>query len=267
MIDPIPFDPARFRSAAQHYLRGRPDYAPSLIEDVALLCGLDGTGRLLDLGCGPGQLARAFRPHMAAAEGWDPDPEMLALAAEITAQAGMDVSYRCAASHDVDPAGPALRMVTIGRAFHWMDRTETLRRLDSLVEPGGAVVLFRVDHLDVPDNAWRAPLEAAQARAVGGIRAAWRQPGWVRHEAFLLDSAFSDVRRVGTIERRQIPADSLVHRALSMSSTTRAKLGDAGAAALQAEAEAIAAAHAVHGLITEVVEPSALIARRPARNT
>ena len=60
-IPHIPFQPDRFRSAAAHYLRGRPAYSDALIRDVALLCGLDGTGRLLDLGCGPGQLARAFR--------------------------------------------------------------------------------------------------------------------------------------------------------------------------------------------------------------
>ena len=265
MIEPIPFEPERFRSAAAHYLQGRPGYAPALIEDVAALLRLDGAGRLLDLGCGPGQLAMAFRPLVAEALGMDPEPEMLALGDRLASEAGLAVEFRQGASHDLaDGMGP-FRLVTIGRAFHWMDRAETLRRLDRLVEPGGAVVLFRVDHVDVPANGWRESYEAAQVGALGsGKRAAWRQPGWVRHEAFLIASAFRDLHRVGVIEQRRTPAASLVDRALSMSSSTRARLGDDGAARLREQIETIVDQVATDGLVTEIVESTALIARRPA---
>jgi hypothetical protein len=30
------------------------------------------------------------------------------------------------------------QIVTIGRAFHWMDRSEALRRLNTMIEPNGA---------------------------------------------------------------------------------------------------------------------------------
>ncbi len=35
----IPFETRRFRTAAAHYLAGRPAYAPGLIERVAEVCG------------------------------------------------------------------------------------------------------------------------------------------------------------------------------------------------------------------------------------
>ena len=265
MITPIPFEPARFRSAAAHYLEGRPGYADALIPDVAALCRLDGTGRLLDLGCGPGQLAMAFRPHAGEAIGMDPEPEMLALAARLANEAGLAIEYRQGASHDLAPEMGPFRLVTIGRAFHWMDREETLRRLDRIIEPGGAVVLLRVNHLDVPANAWREGFEAAQARVLGGgKRAAWREPGWVRHEAILLDSPFSDLHRVGVIERRSTAVVSMVDRALSMSSTTRARLGEAGVATLRQEILAVLDEVSAGGMVTEIVESIALIVRRPA---
>ena len=66
-IETVPYEPRRFRTAAAHYLAGRPAYAPRLISRVAAICSLDNSHRLLDLGCGPGQLARAFAP--LAAEG------------------------------------------------------------------------------------------------------------------------------------------------------------------------------------------------------
>ena len=55
-----PFDPRRFESAALHYRAGRIPYPPRLIRRIAELVGLRESHRVLDLGCGPGQLAIAF---------------------------------------------------------------------------------------------------------------------------------------------------------------------------------------------------------------
>jgi SAM-dependent methyltransferase len=261
--EPIPFQPDRFRSAAPHYLRGRTAYADALIHDVALLCGLDGTGRLLDLGCGPGQLTRAFRPYVESALGMDPEPEMLAVARQMTDAAGLDVEYREGSSQDLAPGVGPLRLVTIGRAFHWMDRPETARRLDELLAPGGALVLFSGDAMDVPENPWKARFEAALEQTGAARRQPWRSPGWVRNDMVLLSSPFSSLRRLSVIERRQTPGAALLDRALSMSSTTKARLGDA-VEELRKSLDAIVAEMAdADGMVTEVVESVALIAQRP----
>ena len=259
----MPFEPARFRSAAEHYLRGRPDYSPALIQDVALLCGLDGTGSLLDLGCGPGQLAIAFRPFVAEAIGMDPEPEMLALAAQQAGAAGVDVTFRLGSSYDLASVDGPFRLATIGRAFHWMDRAETLRLLADRLTAGGAVALVTTDHPAVPDNAWRAEYDALLRSARGHEPPAWRRPGWVRNEAVLLDSPLSSLHRVAVVERRRSRGADLVDRALSMSGTTRHRLGEAGVASLREQVAALVASVAQGGLVTEVVESSALIARRP----
>lgn len=261
MITPIPFEARRFQGAAVHYLGGRPDYAPALAPLVAQACSLDGTGRLLDLGCGPGQLARAFLPFMASGLGLDPEPEMVALGRSLSD--GGRLEFLEGSSGDLGPEFGRFRLVTIGRAFHWMDRVETLRRLDGLLEPGGAVVLFRVDHLDVPENAWHAPYQALQDEAFrGGGRAAWRQPGWVKHESVLLGSAFPALVRIGVVERVRTPAAALLGRALSMSGASRARLGPEGVAALRDAIDAVLAPFTEAGAVTEVLESVALIARR-----
>ena len=264
MIEPIPFQPDRFRSAAAHYLQGRPAYADGLIAAVAQLCGLDGQGTLLDLGCGPGQLARAFRPYVGGAVGMDPEPEMLALARALTDAAGLPINYRLGSSQEIGPELGALRLVTVGRAFHWMDRAETARRLDRLLVPGGALVLFSTEHPDVPDNAWRAGYRAVLDAATGANqRQPWRGPGWVKHEGVLLDSPLSALRQVSVIDRRQTPAAALLDRALSMSGTTR-RLGEAGVTRLRAELDALVQAVAADGMVTEVVQSVALLAQRPS---
>ncbi len=59
-------------------------------------------------------------------------------------------------------------------------------------------------------------------------------PGWLSHEAVLLDSPFSDLERISVIDRRRTPPEDFVDRALSMSRTSPGRLG-ARAEALASE--------------------------------
>jgi len=253
----------RFRSTVTHYLTGRPPYAPLLIRRVAALTGLGPAHAVLDLGCGPGQLARGFAPLAREVLAMDPEPEMLRAAAD--ASAGLPaIRFALGGSGDLAPSLGQFRLVTIGRSFHWMDRAPTLRRLDALIEPGGAVALFHTGAALVPENAWMERFSALRGRYAGEDpeRRQRRGEAWLRHEGVLLASAFSRIEGCFVLERREIEAASLIDRAFSMSSTAPARLGGQ-AAALQREIEALIAEIAPDGRLIEVVESSALIAQRP----
>ncbi|MET3758695.1 putative RNA methylase [Rhizobium binae] len=56
----VPFEPRRFRTTAAYYGRFRVPYPDALIERVITRTGLRPGDRLLDLGCGPGQIGIAF---------------------------------------------------------------------------------------------------------------------------------------------------------------------------------------------------------------
>ena len=264
MNAPVP--ERRFKSTVPHYLAGRPSYAPALIARVAQLCELSSAHRLLDLGCGPGQLAIAFAPYAGSVLAVDPEPEMLRAAPTGAGGRAPNIEFCEASSEDLGAAFGRFWMAVIGRAFHWMDRAETLRRLDQMILPGGAVVLFGDDHPEVPDNRWRADYRALiDAYAQGDpAREQWRNGRHFQHEAVLLDSAFNVLERVGVIERRRIEIERLVDRALSMSSTSPARLGTQ-AVELADRIRELAARHAAGGFIIEVVESVALIARRQRR--
>lgn len=265
MTAPIPFKPRRFESAARHYLQGRPPYAPALFVRLAGLCGLDRRHRVLDLGCGPGQIAQALAPFAGEVIAADPEPEMLRIAAESAAAAGLAIGFRQASSYDL-PAGLGMfRLVTMGRAFHWMDRLDTLRRLDAMVEPDGAVALIHDSHPEVPANAWNGTYQALIDRYAAGDedRVVRKSPRWVRHEAVLLDSAFCELEEIAVLERRRTPVGQFVDRALSLSSTAPGRIG-ARAESLAQDMRAAMAGFARDGLVDEVVRSHALIARRRA---
>ena len=78
-----PFDPERYRSAAAHYERGRVPYASALIRRVTEVTGLGSHYRVLDLGCGPGPLARNFAPLVREVMAIDPSAEMLSEARDL----------------------------------------------------------------------------------------------------------------------------------------------------------------------------------------
>lgn len=256
----VPFAQRRFRTAAQHYLAGRAPYPNGLIARVAQLCALQPGDRVMDLGCGPGQLARAFAPRVAEVVALDPEPEMLRVAQEASASYG-NIAWQLAGSSDLSPRLGQFRLVCMGRSFHWMDRPDTLRRLDALVVPNGAVALFQDTHPELPENAWyRTYREILQRYRDGaGDASPHRAPGWVRHEGVLLPSAFSRLETIGVYGQYRVSVDTLVERALSMSSNSRARLGDR-ADAMIAEIRATFPADGVREIIIGI----ALIAWRPS---
>lgn len=258
-----PFVPDRFRNAAQHYLTGRPAYSPALIRRVAQHVGLDGSQRLLDLGCGPGQLSLAFASWVANAVAVDPEPAMLEVASQLGAGIAPNVEYRQGSSYDLDASLGRFDLAVIGRAFHWMDRADTLARLDTLLAPGGAVAFFATAHLDDPLRPW-----AAQYRALldgyaneDPARAQRKSTDWENQFDVLARSAFSAIERISVIEYRRVSAEQLKARPLSMSSLARERLGER-LDTLLASVDALLAEHANDGWLIERIESTATLATR-----
>jgi SAM-dependent methyltransferase len=257
------FSVRRFQSAAAHYCAGRAPYPAALVARTAELLRLDRHHRIMDLGCGPAQLALAFAPFCGEVLALDPEPAMLTLARE-AAQGVPNVRVVEGGSEDLGPQLGTFRAVTIGRAFHWMDRRETLRRLESLLSGDGAVVLFGDDRRRIPENAWVNEFDALLERYSSDDedRRVRKSDAFVPHVSVLLDSAFNRLEQISVIARHQVTTEGLIERALSQSSTSRARLG-ARADELIAEIRAQAATWSPNGLFTEVLTSSALIARRP----
>jgi SAM-dependent methyltransferase len=200
---PQPLDPERYRSAAAHYERGRVPYAPALIRRVVEVVGLEPRHRVLDLGCGPGPLARRFAAFAQEVVAMDPTPEMLN-AARTLADGIANIRFVAGSSYELGPTLGRFHLVVMGRSFHWMDRVDTLKRLDGLVESAGAVALFADTAPAIPANAWRQVWQGICDRYEPRNGAHRSDPNWIRHEAVLLDSPFARLERFSVIERRAL---------------------------------------------------------------
>lgn len=223
-----PFAPARFDDTVHQYVSARLRYAPALIDKIARRAGLDRSGRVLDLGCGPGFIANAIAPHAELVYGLDPSRKMLGAAETAATDQGLrNVAYLEGSSLDLSRVPGPIDLVTIGRAFHWMDRDETLRKLDDLVAPQGFIALLSDTVLGGPETAWwRKINEIAKSYAVMDDCAQYRySDAWEPHEYSLLRSTFSEVEALTVFVRHTWSPDKVITHILSRSGTTTELLG------------------------------------------
>jgi SAM-dependent methyltransferase len=158
------WDKTLYAGSAAYYATGRVPYPAELAEVMTARLSLDGSGRLLDCGCGPGSLTLLLAPLFSEAVGIDADPDMIARASAEAERAGRNASPRpsgddppsmtaCGASSasnvrfrhmraETLPGGlGTFRLVTFAQSFHWVDQPRVARAARAMLEPDGAFAL------------------------------------------------------------------------------------------------------------------------------
>ncbi len=163
------WDSSLFEGASAYYERGRLPYAPGFAETLAGALGLDGKGRLLDVGCGPGILTLALALFFGEAIGVDPDKDMLAEAERQAQRRGVaNVRWVCARAEDLPGGLGEFRVVTFGNSFHWTDRDRVAATVREMLVPGGAFAHLS-DLKDPPPAPALLPLPAPPYDRIGDL--------------------------------------------------------------------------------------------------
>jgi SAM-dependent methyltransferase len=133
--------PLLYAGSAQYYAIGRVGYPKACADALATELGLDGSGRLLDVGCGPGNFTLLLAPWFEHATGVDADADMLAEASRQAAQAGIGNAQWLQLRAEELPAGLGrFRVISFAQSFHWMDQLPVARTVIGMLEDGGACV-------------------------------------------------------------------------------------------------------------------------------
>jgi len=140
----VRYDSSIYDGAAAHYRYGRPAYSPQLEALLADELGLDGSGRLLDVGCGPGILTVRLAHLFEQAVGLDPDPGMIAEGRRAAQERDIaNITWTQAQAEDLPAAAPGpYRLATFGQSFYWTDQVRVAEAVYDMLEPGGALALI-----------------------------------------------------------------------------------------------------------------------------
>ena len=231
------WDETLFAGAATHYSTGRMKYPPELADVLREELGLDGRGRLLDVGCGPGSLTLLLAPLFEAAVGVDADAGMVAEAARLGAA---NIRWLQLRGEELPADLGRFRVVSFAQSFHWMDQPRVAHAVRDMIEPGGAWVhIGAMTHrggpgdepLPLPRPPWDR-IEELVAAYLGPVRRAGqgRLPGGTRggEEDVLCEAGYrGPVRRHaggGEVEERGV--QDVVSAVFSLSSSAPHLFGD-----------------------------------------
>lgn len=194
------FDPELYKGTHEYYAKYRPPIPEEVIEVIVEHFDIKPTDRVLDLGCGTGQVALAMEGKCGEMVCLDPDPEMLKWAQKITKDCKTKLTWLNYGSEDLGKIKERLgifKLATICRAFHWMNQEQTLKNLDPLVEEDGGVALFGDKSLWTGDEDWQQAVKKVIQQFLGEERRAgegkFREPEepW---ENLLARSAFRFIK-------------------------------------------------------------------------
>jgi len=249
-----------FSGAVTYYERYRLAYPDRLIARLVRLAGLKPGDAVLDLGCGPAMLARAFARQGMDVTAMDPEPDMLAEARKRAEAEGVAMTFVQGGSVELSAEMGPFRLVAMGRSFHWMDRAAALAKLEQIVTPNGGVALFHDAHPPVEENGWFKILCDAQAK----VRGKRQSGGHKRYEPYLFASAFQEIDSLSVTIRQALTVDDIVGRAFSMSAVSAHLSGPAREQFAQ-DLSAALREWSPDGKFVEVAELVAVLARRPSR--
>jgi SAM-dependent methyltransferase len=261
-----------FEGAAAHYRPGRPPYSPQLEAVLTEELGLDGTGRLLDGGCGPGILTVRLAHLFEEVVGLDPDAAMLAEGRRVAGERGLtNIRWVQAVAEELPGAAPApYRLVTFGQSFHWTDEARVAEVLYDMLEPGGALALIvhTAEERPAPPSPGPPPIPHVEIRALvekylGSTRRAGQGVSPVRTHRFedvLVRTRFGAPRSIFIpgIPDLVRDSESVLSGYFSMSSSAPHLFGDRGEE-FAGEVRGLLASHSPEGVFwdwpgdTEVV--------------
>lgn len=195
-----------FEGIAAFYSQCRPSWPDQVFSTIAQRFRLDGTGRMLDLGCGPGNLTIPLARYVAEAFGVDPEPDMLAEAKIRAARLGIrNVTWIQAKAEnlaDFDPRDRLgqSRLVTMGASLHWMDRQRVLETAYRLLASGGGLVIVEED----VGKTWvRGVVDETLKEFLGDLpQHPARPPQEGRHEDVVSRSRFAGLEKLTLDHRR-----------------------------------------------------------------
>jgi SAM-dependent methyltransferase len=162
-----------FDEVAVEYDRNRPTYPDALVDRACAVAGVGDGDRVLEIGCGTGQLTRSLLARGLRVTALEPGDRLIRVAEANLKDVG-DVELVHARLEDAQLPRESYRAVFSASAIHWVDPDLSWRKIADALAPKGTLALIQYFGLQqrrsVDDQ---AALLSALRRHAGEIAASW----------------------------------------------------------------------------------------------
>lgn len=226
-----PSDSARFDGNERYYADYRPGYGDEVSAFLVDHFEIDASDRVLDLGCGTGQLTLPLAANAGSVVAMDPNETMIVEGRRRAANAGVEnIDWRIRSDTDIEAELGPLRLTTMGRSFHWMEQVATLDRLQAITENGGGVAIVDdIEWLTQGQDPWQTEVYSVVEAFLDDVPPR-SDPAEIEYEnpwdELLADRGFSDVEITTFDLRREWDAESIVGYVFSLSFCSPSRFGD-----------------------------------------
>jgi SAM-dependent methyltransferase len=138
-----------FDEIADEYDRRRPAYPDELIDQACRVAGIGSGDRVLEVGCGSGQLTRGLVARGLHVTVLEPGKSLIALARQNLEGAG-EVEFVNAQLEDALLPRAQFAAVFSASAFHWVDPKISWQRAADVLVAGGTLALVQYFGLEEP---------------------------------------------------------------------------------------------------------------------
>lgn len=195
-----------FDNVAELYDACRPGYPRELVDTMVATSGVRAGSRVLEIGCGTGQLTRQLGFYGFELTAIDLGSSMIGFARRRVPEHA--VEFQVSSFEDYHAPGHVLDLIVSATAFHWIDPEIAFSKAARLLVPGGwLAVLSTREHYDDPLGA--ALMDAWIRRSQDGGTWAKAEPPAVA-DAMAQSGLFdTPIVRLHT-ERRSVPPDMVL---------------------------------------------------------
>lgn len=218
-----------FQGTVPYYVRYRVPYPEELLTRIRDRAAISGDGLLLDLGSGTGEIGLRLAPHFRAVTAVEPDEAMRTAGIQkMQDQQIRNVEWLPQTAEEFTAGDDTFELVSIGAAFHWMDRPRLARRIREWLVPGQPLVILGYTSIWSGTTDWLRLVREVLQRCLGEKRRAGSgnypelsQP----HEEILLEVGYQ-IEELETRITQQWTLETLIGNLYSTSFASPAVLGE-----------------------------------------
>ncbi len=132
---------APFDGVAELYDQARPRYPAQLVADLVRLTGLTVGGRVLEIGCGTGQLTLPLAEHGVSLVAVEAGERLAAIASRNLARFP-NARVIVSTFEDWELPDEPFDVVLAATAFHWLDEKSRVKKCVQALRPGGTLAII-----------------------------------------------------------------------------------------------------------------------------